>query len=418
MNNRYDMTDWIIHFVHKRNEVNDPLEFSYDWENTLDYIPFPDSFKYDGTPIFQTNKYEEDEYGLEPDAEAFSVLKKILYDGIIRTGWSFRKNKPTIYGPKSAACFTEMPIYSLIEYSKERNDKKFIAPYGIAFLKEDVFEMGARPVIYGLTETHREAVEGDSNFGIGLRTLSFECGIGIKEMYRYVYTNITKQRRIDWTHEREWRWADISEKYDFPGMPFFVKNGYFRFSKLIVIVKNKKEVSEILDYIQHLYHSGSTNYGREYDLTTISNTYVVSIEDLSTIQEDIRTIKLDDLPLQQIPKLQKIIVRKETIERVKMAIEIATEISHKESEKIFKEKGDVGGAGFAHVVTYVSNSEITQSLIDLGVAKSYGTGMYYIYLNTPFIAQSLDVREAGEIKAAEYLTKELGQLFSTHWEWD
>lgn len=415
---RHDITEWIIHFVHKRNEENDPLEFSRDWDETMEYIDFPTNFKYDGEPIFQTDIYEEEEYGLEPDASAMGVLKKILHDGIIKTGWSYRNHNPTIYGPKSAACFTEMPLYALIEYSKYRSNENYIEPYGIAFLKNELFEAGARPVIYGLSGTHKEANEGDKIFGIGLRTLSSECGIGLKEMYRYVYTSIKTRKRVDWTHEREWRWADLNEKFDFSGLPFYAENNEFCFSKIIVLVKTNDDVQDIIEYIQHLYHSKSTNAGREYNLITIANTYILSIEELSKFNKDVETIKLDDLPLNSIPKLSKIEVKPETIEKIINAIKVASEISYAECERVFKEKGDIGGCGWANVVTYVTNSEITQALVDLGLARSYGEGFYYIDLDKRFPSQSLDVDEAGKIKAAEYLTKELNQYFSTHWRWD
>lgn len=397
--NRNDLTDWIIHFVHRRNPENDPLEFSYDYEE-MEPQPFPDNFTFDGKPIFQTSEYEEEDYGLAPDAYAISVLKKILHDGIIKTGWSFRKEKPTIYGPKSAACFTEMPLYALIEYSKSRNNENFIEPYGIAFMKEELFEAGARPVIYGLSKRHSESVKGDKNFGIGLRTLSSNCGIGLDEMYRYVYTNIRTSRRIDWTHEREWRWADIKEKFDFAGMPFIAENDEFTFSKIIVIVKEKDEVESVIKHLQNLYHSQTTNFDRAYNLDVISNTYVLSIEELSKIKKDISAIKLDDLPLSRIPKLKPIIVSDKTKKKVKSAIKEASKIYYEEAERIFKLRGDVGGCGWANVVTYVADSEITQALIDLEIASSYGKGYYHISLEKGFPAQSLNIDEAGKIKAA------------------
>nr|WP_299173325.1 hypothetical protein [uncultured Allomuricauda sp.] len=416
--NRNDLSEWIIHFVHRRNPENDPLEFSWDLEN-MDFIDFPDSFTYDGEPIYKTEKYQEDDYGLEPDAYAIGVLKKILYDGIIRTGWSFRNGKATIYGPKSATCFTEMPLYALIDYSKKRNNQNYIEPYGIAFLKEELFEAGARPVIYGLSGKHSESKKGDKNYGIGLRTLSKKSGIGLREMYRYVYTNINSANRIDWTHEREWRWADLDERFEwFAGLPFFAENEEFSFSKIIVFVKTKEEREDIIDHLQHLYHSMGTNFDQPYDLRVIANTYVLSIDELSGIEKDISTIKLDDLPLSSIPKMKKISVSKETLEKVSQAINRASKISYIESEKIFKKTGDNGLCGWAWVVTYVSNSEITQALVDLGLATSFGKGYYQISLNKFYPAQSLHIDEPGKIKAAEFLTKELGQNFSTHWKWD
>lgn len=414
---RKDLSNWIIHFVHRRNPENDPLEFSYDFED-LEYIPFPDSFTYEGEPIFLTEKYEEDDYPLEPDAYAFGVLKKILHDGIIKTGWSYRKGNPTIYGPKSAACFTEMPLYALIEYAKNRRDENSIEPYGIAFLKPELFEAGARPVIYGLSGKHQEAKETDANFGIGLRSLSTECGIGLREMYRYVYTNINSQRLIDWTHEREWRWADLDKRFEFPGLPFIAENESFTFSKIIVIVKTKEEAEDIIDHLQNLYHSKSTNFERMYDLKVISNTAVLAIEDLAGMEFDLESVKLDDLPISTIPQIQKIEVRPETYELVKKAIEEAGKIAYQESEKKFKEIGDVGPCGWYKIITYESNSEITQALIDLEIAHSYGKGDYTLYGIKSYPAQDIAVSEPGSEAAAKYLTEVLGQPFYTEIRWD
>lgn len=124
------------------------------------------------------------------------MLKKILRDGYIRAGWSFRNNSPTIYGPKAAVCFTEMPLFGLIEYSKTRNAEYFIEDYGIAFLKDELYKAGARPVIYGLTTGHKEASEKDKYFGKGLRNLAFETGLGLKEQYRYVYTKLGAVKKM------------------------------------------------------------------------------------------------------------------------------------------------------------------------------------------------------------------------------
>ncbi|MDR6966531.1 cellobiose-specific phosphotransferase system component IIB [Flavobacterium arsenatis] len=412
-NTRKDLSNWIIHFVHRRNPKNDPLEFSYDWENDFEYIPYPDSFTFDGEPLFLTEKYEEDDYGLEPDAHSFSVLKKILHDGIIKTGWSFRKGSPTIYGPKSAACFTEMPFYALIEYSKNRNDFDSIEPYGLAFIKEELFEAGARPVIYGLSGKHIESKEGDSNYGIGLRTLSSDCGIGINEMYRYVYTSIKRQKKIDWTHEREWRWADLDGKFDFPGMPFIAKTDEISFSTVIVFVKTNEEVQDILDHILNLHHSQTTNFDRLYDLKLLENILIVSMEALSTLSIDIEEVKFDDLPVNKIPKMKNIAVSKETYKLVKEAILEAERISFSVSEEKYKQYGDIGACGFANIVTYESNSEITQALINLEIAHSFAKGEYIIYLKG-YPVQSIDVKEYGAIEAAKYLTEKLNQSFYSH----
>lgn len=414
---RHDLTDWIIHFVHRRNPENDPLEFSYDFDN-FEYIPHPDGFTYEGEPIFLTNKYEEDDYGLAPDDYAICVLQKILHDGYIRAGWSYRRGTPTIYGPKAAVCFTEMPLYALVEYAKTRNDENFTEQYGIAFLKNELFSVGARPVIYGLSGKHNEATKGDANFGIGLRTLSTETGLGLREQYRYVYTNLSSYKRTDWTHEREWRWADLYEAFDFPGLPVFAKNDIITFSKIVVIVKTPEEVENVIEQLKNLYHSKSTNYAREYNLKVITNTYVLALEEVAKIAKDPNLVKLDDLPLHSIPKIQQIKVTRQTLAKVKAAVKRASEISYDAIDEYAKRNGDTGPCGRADVITWKSNSEITQALIDLGLADSYADGYYYVNDLKPYPIQSLDANEVGAKAAAEYLKKELGEYFSYRSRWD
>jgi hypothetical protein len=414
---RLDLTNWIIHFVHRRNPETDPLEFSYDFEE-YEYIPHPDGFTFAGEPIFLINKYEEDAYGLASDDYAICVLQKILHDGYIRAGWSYRNGTPTIYGPKAAVCLTEMPLYALVEYAKVRADENFTEQYGIAFLKDELFMAGARPVIYGLSGKHTESVKGDPNFGIGLRTLSSASGIGLKEQYRYVYTNLRTNKRTDWNHEREWRWADLNKDFDFPGMPVFAHNNKITFSKIIVIVKTLEESERVIEQLKNLYHSKSTNYGRVYNLKVITNTYVLTLDEVAKITKDPSLVKLDDLPLHSIPKIQEIKASKEVQQKVKAAVIKASEKSYEAIKQYAEKYGDSGPCGRADVVTWKSNSEITQALIDLELASSFAEGYYYVDNLKPYPIQSLDANEAGANAAAIYLKSELGEFFSYRSRWD
>ncbi|MGY4538932.1 hypothetical protein ACVW0P_003355 [Mucilaginibacter sp. UYNi724] len=413
---RLDISNWVIHFIHRRNPNNDPAEFSIDPE-TGDSMDFPDGFTYDGNPIFLTNKYEEEEYGLASDDYAFYVLKKILHDGYIKAGWSYRNFNPTIYGPKAAVCFTEMPLYGLIEYAKSRNAENFIEDYGIAFIKDELFQAGARPVIYGLSTRHKEAEQEDPFFGIGLRNLSLETGIGLKEQYRYVYTNLGANKSTNWTHEREWRWADLNESFDFPGIPLFAANNKIAFSKIIIIVRSTEEAEDVIDYLKNLFHSKSTNYGREYNLQIIANSYVLALEELSSIVKDVHLIKLDDLPLHKLPKIEEVKVSEATLEKVKIAWSKASVISLQASTEFYEEhvKGnEKGSSGFSHIITFDSNSEITQAFINLEIAESYADGYYHLRGLDSYHSQIIDVPEAGMKAAAKFLSEELGQSFSYH----
>ena len=78
-----------------------------------------------------------------------------------------------------------MPLYALMHYADWRATPDRVSRYGIAFKRDELFEAGARSVIYGLSSDHREV-----DFRRGpFRLLYPECGIGIKEQYRYICTN-------------------------------------------------------------------------------------------------------------------------------------------------------------------------------------------------------------------------------------
>ena len=113
---RLDLTEWVIHFIHDRKPEDDPSTLAdiAQLEGYVGDLRLPDYYDEYGNGKHILNEYEENEYSLEEDAPALDVLKKILHDGFIKSGWSIRNMSPTIYGPKSAVCFTEMPLYALI----------------------------------------------------------------------------------------------------------------------------------------------------------------------------------------------------------------------------------------------------------------------------------------------------------------
>lgn len=239
---RLDLTEWIIHFVHER-KPEDNFEGLYEDLNFLaeeldnhqylteDDFRLCDYYDESGKEHFVNDTYIENEYGIDADASAFEVLKKILHDGFIHSSWSMRNLTPSIYGPKSAVCLTEMPLYALLEYAKVRGERSgYVGNYGLAFKRNELFNAGARPVIYGLTGTFKEAEYDEKSVCQG-RLLDESCGIGKHEQYRYVSTILHKKKgkTIDWTHEREWRWALPDDRYGVPGLPFFLAKEYANF---------------------------------------------------------------------------------------------------------------------------------------------------------------------------------------------
>ena len=150
MFDRQDLSEWAIHFIHDRIPENQPDEMSPYWSNGS----FPYHEDKNLNSRFSFWDIVDEEAHLAPDESAFVVLLKIIRDGHIRSSWAFRKNRPTVYGPRAAVCFTEMPLYALIDYAKRR--QKEVGTYAVGLLKHELFAAGGRPVIYGLSGEHAE----------------------------------------------------------------------------------------------------------------------------------------------------------------------------------------------------------------------------------------------------------------------
>ena len=68
--------------------------------------------------------------------------------------------------------------------------------------------------------------------------------------------------------------------------------------------------------------------------------------------------------------------------------------------------------GFAWVVTYEAQSEITQALVDLKYAHVNGTKSYIVdFVMKDVHSSMIDTMEAAAEAAADVLTEELGQKF-------
>ncbi len=79
-------------------------------------------------------------YHFTKGANAKDSLMNIIFDEKIKD-----------VGNKGVICFTESPVYNLVEmfdiFNKYQNP--MFAPYGIAIPKQKLFKSGGRPVIYG-----------------------------------------------------------------------------------------------------------------------------------------------------------------------------------------------------------------------------------------------------------------------------
>ncbi len=252
---------------------------------------------------------------LQPNASAINVLLNIIRQGFLRAGWSFRKKRATIYGPHPVVCFTEMPFDEVVDHARSRAYDRLITPYGVALLRDELFEVGGRPVIYGLSGGHRESREGEiPMWQRGFRCLVEDCGIGLHEQYRYVATRLNGTSPIDWMQEREWRWALAQPDERIPGLPLWLLHSNQAFSQIGVFVKTSHEVACVMDQLNLLYDSNSNKLGSPVDKRSMLNTRVISVEEISTIP-NLQTIPFEDLPFRRLERTLELSAA--TIENVK-----------------------------------------------------------------------------------------------------
>lgn len=189
-NRRYDLSDRLIHFFR-------------DVDVTSDDAPAtPEHWGY--------SSINED-----VDMPAFFLLRHCIRQGRIWATWSFRGGQRTIHGPRPAVCFTEMPIAAFLETSRDRQAKgQAISSYALVLPKRPTFGVGARPVIYGLST----GAWATTDPGTGERRFP-DAALPSAEQYRYVAYD-PSSGKLDWTHEREWRWPSDEIPWSDPdGIP-------------------------------------------------------------------------------------------------------------------------------------------------------------------------------------------------------
>lgn len=425
--NRLDLSDWLIHFIHDRKPENDPNEIF--GEGDIFHYPFsfpePDKkrsksgFDFSDYPHEEWHMYDE-RYPIEPDASAFAVLLKILNDGHIRAGWSFRNNRPTIYGYWPAVCFTEMPLYALFDYVNQRRGSDYVDSYAICLRKKELFRAGARPVIYGLSGKHLDnatRTPKEEAF-YGPRILDPKCGIGIREQYRYVAMNLSQGYSIDWSHEREWRWSDTNDKCSLPGLPLFGEDEPFHFSEILILTQNEEESARVLNKLKELFDAGRSNQDYEYYLPAIQNAQVICVDEVRKKfgSDSIKTLRLDDLPKASLKKFKVPNLDPAFLVRVQSIISEANQAAKKAVKDYLKLNpgGQPFDYGWVWLEVHDSEAELTQALLQLNLARSYG-GLdgYHIegLLDGVETLHQITIEEVGIKAAKEVLQREFPSLF-------
>ena len=403
--NRIDMTDWVLHFVHQRDIRNSPTDMDFPYE------------EYQGLPYHEDPKINQrfgnwdymDEYlPLEPDASPMGVLHRIITDGHIRASWALRKGRPTVYGPRAAVCFTEMPLYGLVDYAKRRRETD-VDCYAVGLLKSELFAAGGRPVIYGLTGAYKDQTPGSYPWP---RKLDQSCGIAEPEQYRYVAMAADADRPIDWSHEREWRWADHPDRCWCPGVPIWLKDKPFSFSRVFVVVPTTDEAERVLDLLKQLYDSQGNGFCVEFDTKALYQTQVISLEQLRDDLPDnaMRAIRLEDIPSMSIRRFEVPPATPEDIAKLTQVMEEAKQAAinaaqHKYETTPKNSDGHILDlSGFASLTTHDSQSPLVSALLALDSASALGDDGYSIgqFGNLNRIGdQALCLKEAGVDAAME-----------------
>lgn len=201
---RFDLSDRLIHFFRQ-------IDFD---SNNAPFIPEHIGFN---------NIYElgGSDGSILP---ALFMLRCAIRQGKLWATWSYRNNIRTIYGNAPAVCFTEMPLAAFLESGEFRERRgEAMSQFALIFNKNDLFKLGANPVIYGL-DNRKESIPSGKN---GAERIMPPDLLPIREQYRYVTYNPCGERPIDWSHEREWRWAyrdnymnenDITEYHEMSGL--------------------------------------------------------------------------------------------------------------------------------------------------------------------------------------------------------
>ncbi len=396
---RTDMTKWLIHFTKDVTDENQPI---IEYEKRLD----------DGSVYQELDYTNQLPYGYSK-MSAFECLKNIIKECGIRYGYSFRKGKTTLFGGEPVICLTEMPLISLVNYTRKRRSNS-VTTYGIAIKKNEAYKFGARPAIYGLSDTQKLKYVENNN----IKRILDSKHLPLKEQYRLVSFDLG-ERKIDWTHEREWR---IKRKDDILHNTI-VEYGYeiqeveifnifdrdYNNEEVILIVNSEDEANELFDLVQHQLDSESNPFGKPFTQKKISilNIGKLSNKDFSRIEDLDREayfeIKLEELDEENLNRLSEII---------RIAKEEITPNAEKEFMANRNGNYDVRDAcGFASIKSYNPRNKYLRGLKKLGFASSFGDGYSIKAIGKYTFIQSITYHEFIAEKVCDFLNKEIGDIF-------
>lgn len=417
---RRDISEWALHFIHDYSSDGEPADTDGESCNEVPY--HHDSAINDR---FESWRISDEYHGLGDGADALDVLLKIITDGHIRATWAFRSRRPTIYGPRAAVCFTEMPLYALRLYSKRRSNNS-VRSYAVGVLKNELFAAGGRPVIYGLSGTHLEETVQD---GILPRKLAHECGIAESEQYRYVAMSSDPARPIDWSHEREWRWVDHDDSCSCPGLPIWLSGERISFSRVFVVVPESSDVERVLTRLQELHDAGSNDFDQLFSVNTLAQTSIVALDQLEAMEIPHEYARLEDVPVSHVRRFRREKATQEFVVHVRRVLFQAKKAAEEAASRCQKAScrakdgvnvADV--AGWAHLYTRDAQSRLVSALLELDEVWTH-PGSGYCFKNIGGLGwrgdQALRLAEAAVLAAKAVFEQHFPDVsFSMETRWD
>lgn len=245
-NVRFDLSDRLVHFFRR-----------VDLEG-------------DSAPAIQPEHFAFNSYVERQVWPALFLLRCAVRSHRLWATWSVRKGVRTIFGPRPAVCFSEMPLAAFLESSRSREAAgQAMSGYALTFSKSAMHAVGANPVIYGLTERYIPLPKGDG----GVARIFPREVLPEAEQYRYVTYNPSGPYKVDWMHEREWRWpyrgslarveqeleefGVVSDAADIPGFDFADP----RLRGIGIIVKSAEDARKIKHDVLALIDRGIVHRG-------------------------------------------------------------------------------------------------------------------------------------------------------------
>lgn len=333
---------------------------------------------------------------------AFFLLRHAIREGRLWATWSVRSGRRTIYGPRPAVCFTEMPIAAFIDASRERAAKgETMGTCALVLSKPAAFSAGARPVIYALSS------EARASGGLGMRSFPDEA-LPSQEQYRYVAYDPTR-KTLNWTHEREWRWPLDVEPYeedpdgippadsaDLPGLELDRQTMH----GLGVIVGTRREANKVI-------HDILTKVDRE-DISESHYTFIIAAEEIPDWVALRGHAEMEQAIWDNVIDLQQFFSVKKA-DATAMHDRLRALVAKVEDEAAPPREEHVHDWGGCWLWLKDNRHQLVRALVRLGAVHIARTGRYLVEL--PELDPSRPLRQREELVAL--LCEEVRQEFGT-----